>query len=140
MGRPLPSETPQASGPNKIREETLEDEALRNFDHVLTEAIDGTVSALLSRTVLTALYEHLEKHYSIEYEALPANLKTLHLVLQRTIGFAASTTVERAIAKALYARLKIHFRSTTNLSLLEYVDEAKKNLAAEKPLRNAKGT
>jgi hypothetical protein len=131
LERLLASETSQENKSDGAKVDTLEGEASDDFNRVLAEAIEKTISALLGQRVLAALYEHLKKHHSITSDALPAHLKTLHDVLQHSLGFAASTTVERAIARALYSRLNMRFRSTTNLTLLEYVDEAKRNLAAE---------
>jgi hypothetical protein len=93
--------------------------------------IGETVSALFGQPVLEAFYTHLKNHYAISKNALPAHLPTLHEVLQNTIELAASTTAERAIARALYSRSKIRFTTLSNLTLLEYVDEVKRNLAEQ---------
>lgn len=136
MWRFLSSQRSQGSEPAETGAEILDGETLRDFNRVLVAVIEDTVSALLGHSVLEALHEHLENHHSISKDALPAHLKTLHEVLQRAIGFAASTTVERAVARALYVRLRIRFRSSSNLTLLEYVDEAKRNLAEQSHSRS----
>ena len=110
--------------------EELENEALRDFDRVLKAAIGETVSVLLGQGVLAALHQYLGSHHSISSDALPAHLQTLRETLQRAIGFTAATTVERAIARTLYSKLNIRFKSSSNLTLQEYVDEAKRDLAA----------
>jgi hypothetical protein len=109
----------------------LESEALNEFDRALMKAIDGTISALLSPSVLGALYEHLAQHHSITSNELPGRLETLRAVLRQTIGFSASRTVERAIAKTLYSNLKIRFNSNTSQTLVDYVEEAKKLTSEE---------
>ena len=92
--------------------------------------IGETVSALFGQPVL-AFYTHLKNHYAISKHVMPAHLPTLHEVLQNATGLAVSTTVERAMARALYSRvrLKTRFTNSSSLTLLEYVDEAKRNLA-----------
>ena len=133
LEKPLPPDPPQHE-PHGIGAETLEGEALRDFNRVLASVIQNTISELLGKGVVEPLYAHLQKYYSISKDELPAHLTTLHDVLQYTIGQVASTTVERAIARALCARLKVRFRSSSNLTLLEYVDRAKRDLAD--PLRS----
>jgi len=127
----LPSKPPQDSEPHGIGADVLEGDALRDFNRVLASVIEETISGLLGKQVVQPLYDHLTNHHSIPKDALPSHLTTLHEVLRYTIGLVATGTVERAIARTLCVRLRIPFNSSSDLTLLEYVEEAKRNLAEQ---------
>lgn len=112
-----------------------EGEAVHDLNCALLDAIEETISGLLSRSVLAALYEHLAQRHSIARSELPSRLETLCEVLQQTIGYSATRTVERAIAKALFSRMKIPFNSSPNRTLVDYVEEAKKLVSEGFPSR-----
>jgi hypothetical protein len=100
------------------------------FNDALVESIDETITELLGRTVLNALYAHLETNYSISRNELPHRLDTLTTPLQRVFGVRSSQTITRAIAKKFYLKLRLEFTADPTCTLLEYVDEAKMNLQA----------
>lgn len=112
----------------RTRDERLQGVGLHDFDRVLIKAIEETISSLLSKRVLDALYEHLARYHSITRDELPVRLETLHAVMGQAIGYTASATIERAIARGLYSRLNMRFKNSSSSTLLEYVNEAKRNL------------
>ena len=94
----------------------------------LLETIDETITALLSRTVVDALYAHLEAIYSISRDEVPYRLDTLFTTLEKIFGVRSSQTITKAIARKFYLKLGLQFTDNPSHTLLEYVDEAKMKL------------
>jgi hypothetical protein len=101
------------------------EESLRNLNVLLAESIDETITALLSREVVDALYVYLQKTHFISKDEVPYKLETLCAILERTFGFSSSRTITKAIARKLYAKLALDFSDNSGRTLLEYVEEAK---------------
>ena len=100
----------------------------REFNDALVESIDETITELLSRTVVEALYAHLQTFHSISRDEVPYRLDTLFTSLEKIFGVRSSQTITKAIAKRFYLRLGLEFTANPSRTLLEYVDEAKVKL------------
>jgi hypothetical protein len=99
-------------------------EESREFNDILNESIDETITALLSREVADALYVHLRKVHSISRDEIPHKLVTLCSALEKVFGHS-SKTVCKAIARRFYARVGLAFFDNPARTLIEYVEEAK---------------
>jgi hypothetical protein len=110
----------------------LIDLQLRNqyqeFNEALIEAIDETISELLSGSVVNAIYAHLEKVYSITKSEVPNRPELLFSALEKTFGVNGSRTISKAIARKLYAKYGFPFNGNPGRKLPEYVEEAKSTL------------
>ena len=91
----------------------------------MVESIDETITELLSRAVVDALYAHLQTFHSISRDELPHRLDTLLTTLEKTFGVRSSQTITKAIARKFYLKLGLEFTANLSRTLLEYVDEAK---------------
>jgi hypothetical protein len=100
----------------------------RDFNEVLVESIDETITALLSRTVVDALYAHLQTNHSVSKDEMPYQLDTLFTTLSEIFGVRSSQTITNAISKKFYLKLGLEFTDHPSRTLLEYVDEAKSRL------------
>ena len=98
------------------------------FNDVLVESIDETISDLLSRAVVDALYAHLQTFHSISRDRLPDRLDALLTSLVQIFGDHGTETITRAIARKFYLKLGLEFKYNPNRTLLEYVDEARMEL------------
>ncbi len=98
------------------------------FNDALVESIDETITELLSRTVVDALYTHLEDFHAISRDKLPSRLDALFPTLEKIFGVRGSQTITKAIAKKFYLKLGLEFTDNPTHTLLEYVDEAKVKL------------
>jgi hypothetical protein len=101
---------------------------IKEFNDALVESIDETVTALLSRTVVDALYAHLQNIYSISRDEVPYRLDTLFTTLEKIFGGPGSRTITKAIATKFYLKLGLEFTANPSHTLLEYVNEAKMKL------------
>ena len=97
------------------------------FNELMVESIDETITDLLGRTVVDALYTHLQTNYSISRNEVPYRLDTLFTVLKKIFG-ASSLTLSKAIARKFYLKLGLEFTDNPTHTLPEYVDEAKMKL------------
>ena len=100
----------------------------REFNDVFVEPIVETINSLLSRTVVDALYAHLQTFHFITRDELAYRLDTLFTTLEKTFGVPSSQTISKAIAKKFYLKLGFEFTVNSSRTLLEYVDEAKMKL------------
>ena len=99
----------------------------REFNDLLVQSIDETITDLLSRAVVDALYAHLQTVYSVPKDEVPNRLDTLLTALEKVFG-ASSQTITRAIARKFYLKLGLEFTNHPSYTLIEYVDEAKMKL------------
>ena len=97
------------------------------FNDALVKSIDETITELLSRAVVDALYIHLQTIYSVSRDELPHRLDILSTALEKIFG-PSSQTITKAIAKKFYLKLGLEFTANPNRTLLEYVEEAKVKL------------
>jgi hypothetical protein len=97
----------------------------------LQGAVDEAITGILGRKVREHLYHHLEEKYRIGPEELPNRLDILCEVLEKVLGNVASATVERAIARNLYGKLRIQFRTKRGCALPYYIARAKTWLALQ---------
>jgi hypothetical protein len=100
-------------------------ETEKEIDDALCEAIDVTITGLLSREVLDALYTHLQATYFISKDEVPRRLDTLFSTLEKALGLQGSKTIGKAIARKLYANLGLTFFDSPSETLVRYVEEAK---------------
>jgi hypothetical protein len=103
----------------------------REFDDVLVETIDETLTALFSREVVDALYVHLQKAHSVSKDEVPRRLETLCSALEKTFG-PGGKIICKAIARKFYAKLGLTFFDNPGRTLIEYVEEAKVKLQDSK--------
>jgi len=102
-------------------------DSLREFNDLLLESIDESITVLLSRQVVDALYLHLQTTHSISRNDVPYKLDVLFTTLQETLGKGAQVA-GKAIAKRFYLKLQLEFTNNPKHTLVEYVDEAKMRL------------
>ena len=97
----------------------------QDLNVVLIESIRETIAQLLSPKVAETLFEHLEKVYSIRKDEVPSRLDMLLLTLKTTFGSSSAQVIGKAIARRLFDKLDLTFINNPNLTVLEYVEEAK---------------
>lgn len=76
--------------------------------------------------VRTAICERIERSYQIRREEIPERLETFHQALQDLLGKSAKV-MQKLIAKNLYRRLEMDFTEHANLTLVDYVNHAKRS-------------
>jgi hypothetical protein len=89
------------------------------------ESIDDTITALLSREVVEALYRHLQTVHSIPRDEVPYKIEALCSTLNKIFGTSGTATICKAIARRLFVKLELTFPNSPPRTLTEYVEEAK---------------
>lgn len=102
------------------------------FNEALIESVDEVVKELFSQQVLDALHSNLSERRSISWDQIPNQLPTLRVVLEKCFGLGA-TTVERKIARRLYAKFSLEFPRDTRLELTDYVRNVRGQLKQPSP-------
>jgi hypothetical protein len=101
---------------------------MTDFDSILIESIDGTISSILGRRILESAYGFMAKDCGITKEHIPDRLDEFDDALVKMFG-VGGTTIGRAIARRLYAQLGLEFIPHYRKRLADYVEEAKGRLS-----------
>jgi hypothetical protein len=88
-------------------------------DQLLLGCIDAVLTDLLGGKVREAIYDYLERQFSLAKEEIPDHLDELSEILATTFGKSAAT-LERRIAARLYDALGLEFANVPNLGLNEH--------------------
>jgi hypothetical protein len=105
---------------------------LSDFNKTLIESTDEGVKSLFSQKVVDALHSNLKNKRSITPDAVPDQLQTLHIVLEKYFGLGA-LTVEKAIARSFYSKLGLRFQGVGTYQLEDYVENARNKLKSAVP-------
>lgn len=98
---------------------------MQEFNELLCQALDDSISELLGQNVLPSLYAALEKHYSISRDELPYRLETIYSILENVFGVRGSRTIEKHVARRFYKKLDLPFSEVDGYTLKDYVEAVK---------------
>ena len=99
------------------------------FNEDLCWAIDDTIVQLVGHTVLDTVYVILRVKYDVRRDELPYRLDTLSQLLGNTFPVSMAGVIGIRIALKFYTRLGLTFHEHEGYTLLDYVQEAKFELA-----------
>jgi len=91
----------------------------------LLDAVDDGLLAL-GESVRNVMYHHVKRKRSLRREEIPERLEAFHEVLDTSLG-AGARVIERLVAEKLYSRLDLKFVAHESWTLVNYVDNAKKD-------------
>jgi hypothetical protein len=101
---------------------------MADFHVKLRVSIDETISSLLGKSVLETLHEYFIKEYDLTPDKIPYRLDTFVGVLDNVFGVPGSRIIRRVIARDFYSKIGLRFMESENLSLHEYLDQAKRTI------------
>jgi len=90
------------------------------LERCLLDAIDETLSLVLSERTKEAIYAHMEKYFDLGREEIPRKPDLLATCLEKIFGRAAPV-VEKMILKKLYSKLGIDFEEREDWSFKDYI-------------------
>ncbi len=96
-------------------------------EQVLVEVIDESLNELFSPRTREALYDHLERNYSIDRDDIPKHLEQFTSVLRSTFGLSGRT-IERKIEKKYCEKIGRKFYQEADYALSEYVESEPKSM------------
>jgi len=110
-----------------------EDKRFREFNDVLVEAIEESISEILGRRALEALYVGLEKRYDVKRDEVPYRIETAFKILSDTFGTKGSQILGMRVVRRLYKKLNLPLYESPSRSFSKYIENAK-NALAQSPL------
>jgi hypothetical protein len=118
----------------QLQEADLEDKVYEAF----LESMDETITALLSREVVNALYIHLQRAHSMPRTEVPYKTEDLCSTLNKIFGTAGTATISKAIARRLFIKLGLTFSDNPPRTLAQYLQEAKSRIEAEREMNQGR--
>ena len=115
---------------NLTRSFALAKKGRTDFNDLLVDSVDETISEVLGARVTRAFWYHYQAFLGITREEMPYRLDTLFASLKGTFGVGGET-LGRMIVKKLYAKVNVPLELKPNHSLAEYVEELKQILAQD---------
>lgn len=97
-----------------------------DFENSFVASIDESITGVLGERVTQAVYDALEKNFSIRREEVPHRVNDFALGLEKAFGIAPSETISRVIVKRLYSKLGLAFVEAAGWRLPDYVREARR--------------
>ena len=101
----------------------------KEFDVLLGEAIEESLSALFGKRVLESFYSCLDRRFDLGLDEIPCRLETVYEVLTDVFGISGAGTIGRSMARSLYRKLNLQFEAYPGLKLMDYVEIAKRKLS-----------
>lgn len=104
--------------------------SIKFLERLLIEAADEALLELFNGSIMKTVYGHMEESYSLRREDMGERLGEFVKKWRELFG-AGHETLEKTIARKLYAKAGWEFCEAPNLTLINYVEGAKKNLVGE---------
>jgi len=102
----------------------------RDFNDLLVDAIDETLSEVLGHRVNQVFWYHFQAFLGINRDEMPQHLDTLFTALNTVFGVGGET-IGRRIIRKLYAKGKVPLNYTDGRPLLEYIEELEQILTKD---------
>jgi len=100
------------------------------LDDLLLESIDQVLSDLLGTKSREAVYDHLERNYSLAREKIPKDLDRFFALLEETFG-KGSKTIGKAIIRKLFEKLGWEFGEIGGFDFFDYLEAVRARIARE---------
>ena len=98
------------------------------FNEALLKSVDDAVISTLGKTVLQSLFTHLLAFRQLPRDEIPNHLNVFFPALEKAFGPMSGKTLGRFVVKVLYARLGLEFDGASDRALLDYVENARREL------------
>jgi hypothetical protein len=102
----------------------------KTLDDLVLESVDEVLADLLGRKCKEAIYDHLERNYSIDRENIPKNLQKFFELLEETFG-RGSKTIGKAVIRKLFEKLGWEFGEVGPFEFFDYLNAIRARIARE---------
>ena len=102
----------------------------KTLDDLVLESVDEVLADLLGRKCKEAIYDHLERNYSIAREKIPKNLQKFFELLEETFG-RGSKTIGKAVIRKLFEKLGWEFAEIGPFEFFDYLEAIRARIATE---------
>jgi hypothetical protein len=96
------------------------------FNTIFIEAFEQGIRDLLGSDVLSSLYVALERSHNVTRDDLPNRFDVAYVLLEHVLGVGASRRICMGMVRRLYRKLNLEFHDNPNLTLADYIDNAKR--------------
>ena len=103
----------------------------KTLNELVWESIDEVLNGLIGKKPTEALYDHLERHFSIARDDIPQNTETLFDVMKELFGHKSSMVISRCIAKRVFENLCWEFVQVEGFGFSDYIEMARARIARE---------
>ena len=103
----------------------------KTLNELVWESVDEVLNGLIGKKPTEAIYDHLERHFSIARNDIPQNTETLFDVVKELFGRKSSMVVSRCIAKRVFENLGWEFVQVEGFGFSDYVEMARVRIARE---------
>ena len=101
------------------------------FGKLLAGSIDESMTDLLGTRVREAVYDFMERKYSVARNEISQHLDELFKLFENNFGVASKKVIGRAFAKKVYSKLEWEFIPIPNFEFADYIDSIKARIARE---------
>ncbi|MGD0176306.1 MAG: hypothetical protein ABSC50_05715 [Candidatus Bathyarchaeia archaeon] len=101
------------------------------FGKLLSDSIDETMTDLLGIRVREAVYDFMERKYSVARNEISQHLDELFKLFENNFGVASGKVIGRAFAKKVYSKLEWDFIPLPNFEFADYIDTIKTRIGRE---------
>ena len=102
----------------------------KTLDDLVLESVDEVLADLLGRKCKEAIFDHLERNYSIARENIPKNLQKFFELLEEAFG-RGSKTIGKAVIRKLFEKLGWEFGEVGSFEFFDYLDAIRARIARE---------
>lgn len=103
----------------------------KTLDELVWESVDEVLNGLLGKKPTEAIYDRLERHFSIARNDIPQNTETLFDLVKAHFGQKGSMVISRCIAKRVFENLGWEFVQVEGFGFSDYVQMARARVARE---------
>lgn len=104
------------------------DVAPKSLDDLLLQSIDEVLADLLGRRTREAVYDCLERNYSLARSDIPSDLNKFFGLLEETFG-KGSITIGKSIIKRLCEKLNWKFADVPGFEFTDYMEAIRSRFA-----------
>ena len=103
---------------------SLIDDSPRRLDGILFRCIDETLGGMIGLVLKDSIYLRMLTKFLVTRNELPAHIDQLVATMEEGFGERSTAIISRAIAKRLFAELRLQIPLESDLQLQDYVNVA----------------
>ena len=101
------------------------------FAKLLSDSIFESMTDLLGIRVREAVYDFMERKYSVARNEIVQHLDQLFTLFDSNFGVTVRKVISRAFVKKVYSKLEWEFLPIPNFEFADYIDTIKTRIARE---------
>lgn len=101
------------------------------FTKLLSDSIGEVLTDLLGTRAREAVFDYMERNYSIARHEIPEHLNQFFMLFERNFGTKSKSVIGRAIAKKVHLKLDWQFEPVPNFEFADYIENIRTRIARE---------